>query len=84
MRDKAEILEGVCRIVSDLEGIPLDRLAAQTRFVEELHLDSLAAIELVMEVEERFDIDLGEEQADELQTIGQFVDAVAEQLAVRS
>lgn len=50
---------------------PLER---EERFVEDLNADSLDRIELLMEAEERFNIEIADEKADEVETVGDMHD----------
>lgn len=55
--------EEVLSFISQRLRIPRERLSLQTRFVEDLGVDSLSSIELLVSVEERFDVVISQEQA---------------------
>ncbi len=78
--DKDEILERVCEVVSDVLGVNLQDVTAESRFVEDLGAESIQSVELVAAFEEEFDIELDEEAALQVQTVGKAVDFVAEAL----
>lgn len=62
-------------LAEELEVSP-DRIEEGTRFREDLDADSLDLYELVMELEDRYGIAISEEQAAEIETVGQAVDFV--------
>jgi acyl carrier protein len=62
-------------LATELEVSP-DRIQPATRFREDLDADSLDLYELVMELEDRYDIRVSEEEAAEIETVGDAVDFV--------
>jgi acyl carrier protein len=62
-------------LAEELEVDP-GRIAAETRFKEDLDADSLDLYELVMELEDRYGISISEEQASRIETVGDAVDFV--------
>ena len=60
---------------TELEVAP-DRIQPHTRFREDLDADSLDLYELVMELEDRYGIRVSEEEAAEIETVGDAVDFV--------
>jgi acyl carrier protein len=64
-------------LAAELEVDP-GRIAESTRFRDDLDADSLDLYELVMELEDSYGIKLSEEQAAEIETVGQAVDFVVE------
>ena len=64
MRSFSEIQEGVIRIVAVISGIPREQIRADSTF-EELELDSLARIEVLVELEREFGTEAPEDQDDE-------------------
>jgi acyl carrier protein len=51
-------------------------IVAETSFVNDLGADSLDVVELVMELEEEFDINIPDDAAEKIQTVGQAVDYI--------
>jgi acyl carrier protein len=82
--DKDEILERVCEVVSDVLGVNLQDITPDSRFVEDLGAESIQSIELVAAFEEEFDIELDEEAALQVQTVGKAVDFVADAIERQS
>ena len=66
-------------LATELEVEP-DRIADGTRFREDLDADSLDLYELVMELEDSYGIRVPEEEAAEIETVGQAVDFVLARL----
>lgn len=60
------------------EGKPIDR---NSEIGADLNIDSVAAMDLIMEIEDKFDIDIPMNQVGELKTIGDLIDLAAGQLA---
>ena len=77
--DKAKIQEKVVDIVVEKMEVSRDRVAPETRFIEDLGADSLDIAELVMEFEEAFDISIPDDQ-EGVRTVGDAVDFISEQL----
>ena len=56
-------------IAKELE-VDIKQLAGEAKFIEDLGADSLDIVELVMALEEEFGIDIPDEDADKLKTVG--------------
>ncbi|MGH2993315.1 MAG: acyl carrier protein [Solirubrobacterales bacterium] len=73
-----EVLEKVrAHLATELE-VDRGRITDGTRFREDLDADSLDLYELVMELEDSYGVKVSEEQAAEIETVGQAVDFVLE------
>jgi len=70
--------ERVIEIVREQMGVAKDQITKDTSFVNDLGADSLDTVELVMELEEEFDITIPDEKAEEIQTVGQAVAYIEE------
>ena len=64
------IEERVKRIVCNQMGTSPDKIANETSFVNDLGADSLDTVELVMEFEDEFDLNIPDEDAEKIQTVG--------------
>ncbi len=62
-------------------GVSKDELVMNASFVDDLGADSLDIVELVMSMEEEFDIEIPDDDAEKLQTIGDAVAYLEERLA---
>ena len=75
-----EILEKVQTIVADQLGLKQSQVKADANFSTELGADSLDVVELVMALEEAFDIEIPDESAAEISTVQEAVNFIADQL----
>ncbi|GIW73459.1 MAG: acyl carrier protein [Planctomycetota bacterium] len=76
--DAAQVEEKVIRIVCDQLDVTTDKVKRDTNFIKDLGADSLDQVELVMEFEEEFGINIPDEDAEKIQTVGQAIDYVLE------
>lgn len=72
----ATVAERVVDIVAEQLGVDKEKITPETSFVNDLGADSLDTVELVMELEEEFDIDIPEDAAEKIQTVGQAIDYI--------
>ena len=69
----ASVQERVIDIVAGQLGVDKEKVTPETSFVNDLGADSLDTVELVMELEEEFDITIPDDAAEKIQTVGQAV-----------
>ena len=67
------IEERVIRIVHEQMGIPKGKIALESSFIKDLGADSLDTVELVMEFEDEFDLNIPDDDAEKIQTVGEAV-----------
>jgi acyl carrier protein len=72
----ASVAERVIGIVADQLGVEKEKITRETSFVNDLGADSLDTVELVMELEEEFDINIPDDAAEKIQTVGQAIDFI--------
>lgn len=72
MSDKS-IADSVKDIIVDQLGVNADQVNPEAKFVEDLGADSLDTVELVMAFEEEFDVEVPDEDAEKLQSVGDVV-----------
>jgi acyl carrier protein len=72
----ASVEERVVDIVAEQLGVSKDQIKKETHFVNDLGADSLDTVELVMELEEEFDINIPDDAAEKIQTVGQAIDHI--------
>ena len=65
----------------EILGVSPDRIERSSDFVNDLDADSLELVELVMALEEAFDVDLPEEEVANLLTVGATIDLIEKKLA---
>jgi acyl carrier protein len=66
----ADYTEKVKDIIERELGVEREKLTNEASFIEDLGADSLDIVELVMEFEKEFDIDIPDEDAEKLRTVG--------------
>ncbi len=72
--------ERVAEIVTDQLGVSKEELVPEAGFIDDLGADSLDIVELVMAMEEAFDLDIPDDDAEKLQTFGDAVSYLKERL----
>jgi acyl carrier protein len=77
MADKP-IDQRVKDIVVEQLGVKPEQVTPQAKFIEDLGADSLDTVELVMALEEEFGIEVPDEQAEKLQSVGDVIKYVEE------
>jgi acyl carrier protein len=70
MPDMKELETKVKDIIVEELGVERDKLSDNASFMEDLGADSLDTVELVMAFEKEFDIDIPDEEAEKLRTVG--------------
>ncbi len=65
-----EIAEQVKEIISQQLDVDVAQIQPEARFIEDLSADSLAIVELVLAFEEKFDIDIPDEETEKIRTVG--------------
>lgn len=74
----ADILEQVKEVVVEQLNANPDEVKPESRFVEDLGADSLDVVELVMALEEKFGIEIPDEDAEKIQTVADAVKYIEE------
>jgi len=74
-------LTRIKEIIIDKLGIEESKITTEARFIEDLGADSLDTVELIMQFEEEFDIEISDEDAEKLNTVGNSVDYINEKLS---
>jgi acyl carrier protein len=76
----SNITERVTKIIVEKLGVEASEVTIDASFTNDLGADSLDTVELIMELEKEFDISIPDEQAEKIQTVGQAVSYLEEQL----
>ncbi|GIW89889.1 MAG: acyl carrier protein [Pirellulaceae bacterium] len=79
----ASVEERVIEIVAEQLGVEKEKITRDSSFVNDLGADSLDQVELVMELEDEFDLEIPEEEAEKIQTVGQAIDFIEEKVKNR-
>src|SRR5437588_5860626 len=73
--------ERVIEIVCENLGVNKEQVTRSTSFIEDVGADSLDIVELIMELEEEFEITIPDEQAEKIKTVGEAIDYIERELA---
>jgi acyl carrier protein len=68
---KEEVLSRLKEIIEDRLDVEEDQIVPEASFVEDLGADSLDIVELIMGIEEEFDIEIPDEDAEKLTSVGE-------------
>jgi len=83
-RSNPDVEPRIRRIMAVHLDVDPDRLTGQSRLGEDLCIDSLTAVEILMVLEDEFDIALPESEVGDILTFADLVAAVSEQVAARN
>ena len=82
--ERSVALEALREVAVEVLSVEPDQVVEDARFKEDLDADSLDLVELVMGLEERFDISVPEEDLENVTTVGQAVDLVMAKVAAKA
>ncbi len=74
----ASIEERVKKIVSEQLSIPEDQITPQKSFEADLGADSIGLVELMMQFEDEFDMNIPDEEAEKIKTVGDAIKYIEE------
>ena len=78
MAEEKTIEQKVKDIIVEQLGVNADQVTTDAKFIEDLGADSLDTVELVMALEEEFNIEVPDEVAEKLQSVGDVVKHIEE------
>jgi acyl carrier protein len=79
--ERDEILQKIRDITSERLGVEESEITPEASFREDLEADSLDLVELIMELEEQFGMEIPDEEAEKITTVEQAVEYVVEHQA---
>ncbi|MCC8136855.1 MAG: acyl carrier protein [Clostridiales bacterium] len=68
--------EKLQKIIADVLNVDADEITAETTFTDDLGADSLDVFQIIMGIEEEFDIEIPNEKAETIVTVGDAVEAI--------
>ena len=74
----SDISERVKKIVVEHLGVEADKVTENASFIDDLGADSLDTVELVMAFEEEFDLEIPDEDAEKIATVGDAISYIKE------
>ena len=77
---RQEIFESVKELVHDSLNVEVTRISLDASFIDDLGADSLDIVELVMAIEKHFDIEIPDEDAEQINTVQDAVDYIADRM----
>ena len=75
--DRSEIQSKLVDLLVEELGLERDNITMEAKFEEDLEVDSLGVVELLMALEDNFDVKIPDDEADKITTVGEAVDVVA-------
>ncbi len=78
--ERAEIEAKMKELLVEELGLDADAITMDARFEEDLEVDSLGVVELLMALEDNFGVQIPDEEAEAIGTVGQAVDLVEQKL----
>jgi len=68
--------EKIQKIISEVLGVDEDSISMETTFVDDLGADSLDVFQIIMALEEEFDIEIANEEAEKIVTVSDAVEQI--------
>ena len=72
----SDVFDRVKRIIIDRLGVDESEVTPEASFKDDLGADSLDVVELVMELEDEFNLEISDEDAEKITTVGEVVDYI--------
>jgi acyl carrier protein len=79
----ADVAEKIKSIIAEQLGVKPEEVTPQASFIEDLGADSLDTVELVMALEEEFGIEIPDEDAEKMATVGDAAKYIEEKIATK-
>ena len=74
--DRAQVIEKLCELAAEQVGAEASQVTLDTHLYNDLNYDSLDLVEFAMTIEEEFEVDIPDERAQRVKTVGQALEAL--------
>jgi len=74
------VFERIRDLIADKVGVEPDEISMETSFADDLEADSITLFELVMAIEEEFEIEIDDESIEQINTVGDIVNYLEESI----
>lgn len=81
VRMSSDMLQRITKIIVEQLAVKEEEVKPETRFREDLGADSLTVVELVMEIESQFGIEIPDEDANEIKTVQDLISYIEKKLS---
>lgn len=68
--------EKIAELIADKLGVEVSKIKPEAKFVEDLGADSLDTVELIMQLEDEFSLEIPDEEAEKLTTVGTVIEYI--------
>jgi acyl carrier protein len=75
-----DVFERIKELIADKLGVDPEDIAMETSFTDDLEADSITLFELVMAIEEEFEIEIDDESIEQINTVGDIVNYLEESI----
>ena len=82
--ERSEIQDKVCSILAEQLAVDAEKVTPAARFSEDLDADSLDLVEAVLALEEEFGVSIPEEEMEDVKTVGEAIDLIAQKLSANA
>ncbi|HXO23378.1 MAG TPA: acyl carrier protein [Streptosporangiaceae bacterium] len=72
-----EILQGLGEIIEEIAGVPADEVTPSKSFVDDLDIDSLSMVEIAVAAQDKFGVEIPDDQLKDLTTVQDVVNFVS-------
>ena len=78
--DRKEIMGKVRKIISEKLGVEEEKVVEEAKLIDDLGADSLDLVDLIMDLENEFDVKVDDSDIEKISTVGEVVDYIAKKL----
>jgi acyl carrier protein len=78
---RENVAEEIKKLISESLSTDINEIKEDSKFVDDLGADSLDIVELVMSMENKFDIEIPDEDAQKIKTVGEAIDYISNRVS---